>query len=134
MSAPAKCDDNILLVQWLYRIDNNADGATSYTLDSNCKKCRVLNPKLTERFPYTVPNGYKLYLTDMTIASKLVADGGAAIFGINDVASVTSINGHVTFKTPIVLDSGTKLTAHMTNNSLEAQILQATAQGYLLPE
>lgn len=96
----------------------------------------------TEAFPYTVPQGYWLGITDVQFGSKMT-DGSpgaagstprASFFVINNVLTVPDNHGSLHFKTPFVIPPGRTLTANFINNDNEAQWMTALVCGRLVPK
>jgi hypothetical protein len=88
-------------------------------------------------FPYTVPSGFWLGITDMQLGSKFT-DGGAgaraSMLVLNNVVSVPDNAGPMHFRVPLVIPSGTVLTADIINNDVEQQWMNSVITGLLVEQ
>ena len=91
----------------------------------------------TELFPYTVPAGYWLGITDMQLGSKFT-DGGAgsraSMLVLQNVTIVPDNVGMQSFRVPLVIPPGTVLTADLINNDAEQQWMNSVITGLLVPK
>lgn len=91
----------------------------------------------TEAFPYTVPAGFWLGITDVQFGSKFT-DGGAwqraSYFVIPNVLSLPDNTGSIHFRTPFVIPPGITITAQFINNDAEQQWMSAIVCARLVPK
>lgn len=91
----------------------------------------------SEVFPYTVPAGFWLGITDMQLGSKFT-DGGAnqraSMLVLNNVTSVPDNVGIQSFRIPLVIPPLTVLTADLINNDAEQQWMNSVITGLLVPK
>jgi hypothetical protein len=128
LAAPAAAQD-IKAVQWLHA--RLMQSNTSVTLDDGGFSFAG------EPWPYTVPAGYWLAITDIQYGSKLT-DGGAwqraSYFLINGIVAVPDNGGSVHFRVPVIVPPGTRLVAGFINNDPEAQWMTSIVTGLLIPQ
>lgn len=91
----------------------------------------------TEVFPYVVPPDTWLGIADVTFDTKF-SDGGpnqrASLLVIPNVLTCPDNAGSRHYRSPIVVPSGTVLTALYYNNDSEAQWMSSTITGLLTPQ
>jgi hypothetical protein len=104
-------------LQWSYCA--LTPSATDVSLDTRTDTVGQ-NSWVGEAFPFTVPAGKALGITRMAISQKMTV-GRASYFVVDNVASVPSTTGEMTFDPPFVIPGGSVLHAHAINNSLEDQ-------------
>jgi hypothetical protein len=82
-------------------------------------------------WPYTVQEGYVFGITDVQFSSKFTTTGRASYFVLDGVMTVPDSHGSVSFRTPVALPAGSRLTAGFINNDDEAQWMCAVVTGQL---
>ena len=110
-------------VQWLHsvKVPPNTDVQLTVTHQMQA---------MGEPWPYVVPEGYWLGITDATIQAKVSLI--ASYLVLHGVFAVPSHIGAFSFRTPIVLGPGTKIDAHLINNAGIEQWMNASVQGLLV--
>ena len=88
---------------------------------------------LGERFPYVVPAGMWLILTDVNFASKQIVTRNSYLI-LDDLVIVPSGIGHWGPRIPLIAPPGTLVNAQIMNNSPEGQWITVTVSGFLLPQ
>lgn len=124
-ASPATATERV--VQWGFNV--HVPAATDIALTGL--------PRMTwmsEQFPYTVPEGHCLLLTDLFIGSKFTTSGRSSYFLIENIPPVPDSVGHLRFSTPYVIPAGTSFTAHVINNDEFAQNIGVGATGVLIEQ
>jgi len=88
---------------------------------------------LGERFPYVVPAGMWLILTDVNFGSKQIVTRNSYLI-LDDLVIVPSGIGHWGPRVPLIALPGTFVNAQIMNNSPEGQWITVTVAGFLLPQ
>src|SRR6185436_290872 len=88
---------------------------------------------LSERFPYRVPDGYWLLLTDVDFATKQLTLRNS-YFILDNVVIVPSGLGHFRPTIPHIIPPGVQVNAEVFNNSPETQYMTVRVAGFLLPQ
>lgn len=81
-------------------------------------------------WPYTVPPGFELEISDVQVSSKFARDR-ASYFVIANVIALPDTTGHVRFYPPLRVPTGVTLRAFLVNNGIEAQWMGGIATGWL---
>jgi len=84
----------------------------------------------SSQFPYTVPSGHILRLTDFQFGSKF-PDDRASYLVLDNIITIPDATGTVNLTTPLPISAGTTITAKFINNDKEQQWLSCLIIGTL---
>jgi hypothetical protein len=84
-------------------------------------------------FPYTVPEGYVLGITDVQFSSKFTTSGRASYLVIGNLLTLPDNHGSVHFVVPLAVPPGKTITANIINNDEEQQWMGSVITAVLVP-
>lgn len=83
-------------------------------------------------FPYTVPEGHQLYVTDILFQAKNIPGQRPNYLVLDGLYTLTSDIGHIPFATPLIVPAGFKITGRFDNNTSDtAMNMIAMVKGVL---